>query len=42
MTGFEIKKKEGKRVSAPTSFTTAYPDAAFECITPSNLIEFLM
>ncbi len=42
MTGFEIKKKEGKRVSAPASFTTAYPDAAFECITPSNLIEFLM
>lgn len=42
MTGFEIKKKDGKRVSAPASFTAAYPDAAFECITPSNLIEFLM
>ena len=42
MTGFEIKKKDGKHVSAPASFTTAYPDAAFECITPSNLIEFLM
>lgn len=42
MTGFEIKKKDGKRVSAPASFTTAYPNAAFKCITPSNLIEFLM
>ena len=42
MTGFEIKKKEGKRVSAPSSFTEAYPDAKFECITPAELIEFLM
>ncbi len=42
MTGVEIKKKEGKRVSAPSSFTEAYPDAKFECITPAELIEFLM
>lgn len=42
MIGFEIKKKEGKRVSAPSSFTEAYPDAKFECVTPAELIEFLM
>lgn len=42
MIGFEIKKKEGKRVSAPSSFTEAYPDAKFECVTPAQLIEFLM
>ena len=42
MAGYEIKRKEGKRVSAPASFTAAYPDARFECITPANLMEFLM
>lgn len=42
MTGFEIKRKEGKRVGAPASFTAAYPDAHFECVTPSDLISFLM
>ena len=42
MTGYEIKRKEGKRVGAPASFTAAYPDANFKCITPSELIEFLM
>ncbi len=42
MTGFEIKRKEGKRVGAPTQFVEAYPDAKFECITPAELIEFLM
>ena len=42
MTGFEIKRKEGKRVGAPASFTTAYPDARFECVTPSDLMSFLM
>ena len=42
MTGFEIKRKEGKRVVAPASFTTAYPDAHFECITPTDLMSFLM
>lgn len=42
MTGFEIKKKEGKRVSAPSSFTEAYPDAKFECVTPAEILEFLM
>ncbi len=42
MTGFEIKRKEGKRVGAPASFTAAYPDARFECVTPSDLMSFLM
>ncbi len=42
MTGFEIKRKEGKRVGAPASFTAAYPDAHFECITPTDLMSFLM
>ena len=42
MTGFEIKRKEGKRVGAPASFTSAYPEARFECVTPTDLISFLM
>ena len=42
MTGYEIKRKEGKRVGAPASFTAAYPDAHFECITPADLMGFLM
>lgn len=42
MTGFEIKRKEGKRVGAQASFTAAYPDAHFECITPTDLMSFLM
>lgn len=42
MTGFEIKRKEGKRAGAPASFTAAYPDARFECVTPSDLMSFLM
>lgn len=42
MTGFEIKRREGKRVGAPASFTAAYPDAHFECVTPSDLMSFLM
>lgn len=42
MRGFEVKRKEGKRVGAPPQFSKAYPDAKFECITPSELIEFLM
>lgn len=42
MTGFEIKRKEGKRVGAPASFTAAYPEARFECVTPTDLMSFLM
>lgn len=42
MTGFEIKRKKGKRVGAPASFTAAYPEAHFECITPDDLMSFLM
>ena len=42
MTGFEIKRKEGKRAGAPASFTAAYPDAHFECVTPSDLMSFLI
>ena len=37
MTGYGIKRKEGKRVGAPASFTAAYPDAHIECITPADL-----
>ena len=42
MTGYEIKRKEGKRVGAPAQFANAYPDASFKCITPGELMEFLM
>lgn len=42
MTGFEIKRKKGKRVGAPASFTAAYPEARFECVTPDDLMSFLM
>ena len=42
MTGYEIKRKDGKRVGAPASFTAAYPDARFECVTPTDLMEFLI
>lgn len=42
MTGFEMKRKKGKRVGAPASFTAAYPEAHFECITPDDLMSFLM
>ncbi|MBQ7773334.1 MAG: hypothetical protein IJ383_04650 [Bacteroidales bacterium] len=42
MTGYEVKRKDGKRVGAPTQFKATYPDAGFECITPSELVEFLM
>ena len=42
MTGYEIKWKKGKRIGAPASFTAAYSDAHFECITPSDLMGFLM
>lgn len=42
MTGFEINRKKGKRVGAPASFTAAYPEAHFECITPDDLMSFLM
>lgn len=42
MTGFEVKRKKGKKVGAPAQFTAAYPEAKFECITPDELMEFLM
>lgn len=42
MIGIEIKRKAGKHISAPKQFTDAYPDAKFKCISPSELIEFLM
>lgn len=42
MTGFEIKRKKGKSVGAPASFTAAYPEAHFECVTPDDLMSFLM
>ena len=31
-----------KRMGAPASFTAAYPDASFECVTPAELMRFLM
>lgn len=41
LAGFEFKL--GKRAaSAPASWTTAYPEAGFECITRDNYLEFIV
>lgn len=42
MTGFEMKRKSGKKVGMPEQFAKAYPDAKFECITPSEIAGFLL
>ena len=42
MTGFEVKRKERKKVTVPAQFASTYPNAKFQCITPSEVIEFLM
>lgn len=42
MTGFEVKRKERKKITVPAQFTSTYPNAKFQCITPSEVIEFLM
>lgn len=42
MVGFEIKRKAGKKVASPAQFAQAYLDAKFECITPSEVAEFLL
>lgn len=40
---FELKWNEHKaRTKCPESFSTAYPDALFQVITPKNIEEFLM
>lgn len=40
---FEFKWNEHKaRTKCPESFSTAYPDALFQVITPKNIEEFLM
>ena len=42
MTGFEVKRKERKKVTVPAQFVSTYPNAKFQCITPSEVLEFLM
>ncbi len=42
MTGFEMKRKIGRKAGMPAQFAQAYPDARFECITPSEIAEFLL
>ena len=39
---FEIKWKENKKSSLPSSFATSYPEHTFDVITPSNYLNFLM
>lgn len=40
--GYECKWSPRKAVSAPKGWASAYPDAAFEVITPENYLEFLI
>lgn len=42
MNGFEMKRKSGRKAGMPAQFAQAYPDARFECITPSEIAEFLL
>ncbi|MDO4827390.1 MAG: ATP-binding protein [Bacteroidia bacterium] len=39
---FEFKWDPKKKVKIPVQFTTAYPDASFEYISPGNASEFLL
>ena len=39
---FEFKWDPKKIVKIPVQFTTAYPDASFESISPGNASEFLL
>ncbi len=39
---FEFKWHPARAVSAPQSFTDAYPDTQFRCITPDNIQDFLL
>lgn len=39
---FEFKWDPKKKVKIPVQFTTAYPDASFESISPGNASEFLL
>ncbi len=43
ISAYEFKWNERKaKVKCPSSFITAYPDAAFKVVTPKNLEEFLL
>ena len=42
MSAFEFKWKPGKAVAAPRQFTTQYNNAEFNCITPSEIGDFLL
>lgn len=38
---YEFKYSNNKRVKVPAAFSTAYPDASFECITKNNYLEWI-
>lgn len=40
--GFEFKWNTRKKVKAPPSFINTYPNAQFKCITPENILEFVV
>lgn len=42
MCSFEFKWNEKKTARQPLSFARNYPDTPFQCITPSNYMEFVM
>lgn len=42
MTGFEMKKKKGKKAAVPIQFAETYPDAKFEIVTPEEIPNFLL
>ena len=40
--GYEFKWSSQKRVAAPTSWLTTYPEAEFKVITPDNYLDFIL
>ena len=40
--GYECKWASQKRVAAPTSWLTTYPEAEFKVITPDNYLDFIL
>lgn len=42
ISAFEFKWDPNKKVKIPTQFTSAYPEAAFEAVSPINAAEFLL
>ncbi len=40
--GFEFKWNDKKRTKAPKAFIETYKNAHFECITPSNFLDFVL